>query len=339
MPNYRGEVSLYTAALPTAINYGRALLDTLHERVGEQEQLRGRADLDDAGRIDGMWGRLMYVDGERDSERGIYSNGPSYDYVFGGVQIGYDLYRREKPDERRDHAGLYGAVGYAETAVDHYNGTSAGDDRVDGYTLGGYWTRYGAKDDPQHREEWYVDTVLQATWYEVRATPEADRPRLKTDGWGFAASLEGGYPFRLGRDWLLEPQGQVIYQWFEFDDASDLAATVRFDDADSLVGRLSARLSRDWVHREDPDRPLHSAGWGRIGVWHEFKGEPVTSFSSDDGFIPFTADLGGTWWEVELGLTREIDRNVFFYGNVGYSQGFDDDARAWEGKLGLRANW
>jgi len=339
VPNFRDEVSLYASAVPTAMHYGRSLLDTLHERVGEQEQLRGRADLDESRRLDAMWGRLVYVDGVRDSEHGIYGDGPSFDYTLGAVQMGFDLYRRESTDGPRDHAGIYGAVGYAETAVDHYDRTTAGDDHIDAYTLGGYWTRYGARGDSQTPREWYVDTVLQATWFEVKANPDEALPSLETDGWGLAASVEGGFPFQLGSGWLLEPQGQIIYQSFDFDDASDFAATVRFDDTTSLVGRLSARLSRDWTHHADPDRPLRSTGWLRVGVWHEFEGEPSTSFSSDDGDVPFVVDMGGSWWEAEIGATRELSRNVFFYGNVGYSQGFDDDRREWEGKVGLRANW
>lgn len=338
-PNYRDEVSLYASAVPTAMHYSRSLLDTLHERVGEQEQLRARTDLGARGGVEAMWGRLVYVDGERDSKRGIYGDGPSYDYMLGAVQIGYDVYRRERQDSHRDHVGLYGAIGYAQNDVDHYDGTSAGDDRIDAYTLAGYWTRYGQTGGQPKPAEWYVDAVLQATWYDVQADPDEDMPRLQTDGWGLAASLEGGYPFDLGSGWQLEPQAQIIYQWFDFDDASDLAANVRFDDTTSLVGRLSARISRDWIHHDAPDYPLNSTAWARVGVWHEFEGEPVTSFSSDDGYIPFAVDLTGSWWELELGATREISRNVFFYGNVGYSQGFDDDRRAWEGKLGLRANW
>jgi outer membrane autotransporter protein len=39
-------------------------------------------------------------------------------------------------------------------------------------------------------------------------------PEVPTDGWGFLASLEGGYPIPL---WfwprlVLEPQGQIIWQ-------------------------------------------------------------------------------------------------------------------------------
>ncbi|WP_158982993.1 autotransporter outer membrane beta-barrel domain-containing protein [Lysobacter panacisoli] len=337
VPNYRAEVSVYAALAPTALNYGRSLIDTLHERVGEQEQLIARSDLDEEGRIDGMWGRLMYIDGERDGSRdGIFGRGPSYDYEFAAVQIGYDMYRHEEPGEHRDHGGLYGAVGYAEGEVDHFDGTRAGDERVDGYSLGGYWTRYGAD-----QRDWYFDTVLQATWYEAAAGAAThDLPRMETDGWGFAASIEGGYPLRdRGDHWVWEPQGQLIYGWLDLDDSNDLAAGVSFDDTDSLVGRLSLRLSRDWLRQTDTQAELHTAGWGRLSLWHEFKGDPITEFSSARGPIGFHADLGGTWWEAELGLTRELDRNVFLYGNVGYAMGTDDDRRAWEGKLGLRANW
>jgi outer membrane autotransporter protein len=49
--------------------------------------------------------------------------------------------------------------------------------------------------------------------------------------------------------------------------------------------------------------------------------------------------MGGTWWELELGMTREVARNAFIFGNVGYSEGFDDDRRSWEGKVGVRLNW
>ncbi len=333
VPHYRAEVSLYASLAPTALQYGRSLIDTLHERVGEQELLRGHDDLEGTRSIDGAWGRLMYVNGKSDDDRaGIYGAGPSYDYVFGAIQSGWDVYRREDPDETRVHAGLYGAIGYAETQVDHFDGTRAGDDRVDGYTLGGYWTRYSAR-------EAYVDAVLQATWYEASATSALALGRMETEGWGFAGSVEGGYPFAAGGDWIIEPQAQLIYSWLDLDDTSDLGAVVQFDDTESLVGRLSGKFARAWAHDERLEQKLQTTAWLRLSAWYEFTGDPVTGFSSQAGIIPFHADMGGGWGEVELGATREIDKNFFFYGNVGYSRGFDDDRSAWEGKIGLRGNW
>ena len=40
--------------------YGERLIDTLHERVGEEEQLRGRADLSQ-GYLNGAWGRFLAI--------------------------------------------------------------------------------------------------------------------------------------------------------------------------------------------------------------------------------------------------------------------------------------
>ena len=60
----------------------------------------------------------------------------------------------------------------------------------------------------------------------------------KTGGTGFASSLEGGYPFQLGRDWVIEPQAQVVYQTVGLDDTADSAAAVHFHDVDSLAARV-----------------------------------------------------------------------------------------------------
>lgn len=333
IPAYRAEVSLYGALAPTALQYGKSLLDTLHERVGEQEQLRGRADLDEGDRIDGFWGRLMYVDGEKDAEGlGIYDRGPQYDYQFAAVQLGTDLRRHEDDDGTRTHTGVYGAIGLAETQVQHVFQNFAGDISIDGYTLGGYWTRYSER-------EAYFDAVLQATWYDAQAVAARHDVKLETQGWGLAASVEGGYPFRPREDWTLEPQGQLIYGWLDLDEASDAAADVRFDDTQSLVGRLSLRLSRDWSRAPEPTRVLDRTGWLRLSAWYDFMGEATTEFSSRSGFIPFHSDMGGGWWELEAGFTGDMDRNRFVYANLGYQQGFDDDRRSWEAKLGFRANW
>ena len=337
VPNYRPEVSVYTALAPTVLTYGRTLLDSLHERVGEQEQLLGRADVgtrDDA--LEGLWSRLIYVDGERDGHPlGIYGGSPHYDYRFGALQLGVDLYQRDTQGEHADRAGLYAAIGTATVDADDPRGAAAGRERVQGYTLGGYWTRYGAG-----ARAWYVDAILQASAYRARSdSVDQTLPSMHTDGLGLSASLEGGYPFRFDRGWVLEPQAQLDYTWLDLDDSTDLGGRVRFDDTDSLVGRLSARLSRDWQHRPDEVAPLSSSAWLRASVRHEFKGETVTAFATEAGWLPFNAGIDGTWWELELGMTREIDRNVFVYGNVGYMQGWDNDRRAWEGKLGIRANW
>ena len=61
---------------------------------------------------------------------------------------------------------------------------------------------------------------------------------------------------------------------------------------DSLLGRIGARIGRTWA-LGDGLRII--TAWIRPSLWNEFRGNPITSFSSETGFIPFHADLGGLW--------------------------------------------
>lgn len=332
-PNYRQEVSLYTAMPVLAALYGRGLIDTLHERMGGDAQLLPSGD---STRPDRAWGRLFGQRGERDGDKvGIYgSDGPAFDYQFGAIQAGLDLYRNAHEDGQRDDAGIYLALGKADADVEHnLLGTDtfhAGDDTFTAYSIGGYWTRFGASD-------WYLDGVVQATWYDMEMTANRGVDDGETDGFGFAASLEGGYPIDLGGDWQLEPQAQLVYQAIDISDFDDGAADVSYSDEDSLAGRLGARLVRQWIG--GGDHPRHMTFWGRADVWHEFLGDPTTEISSATGPVSFTADLGSSWGKLGVGAAMQGSETVTLYGNANYEASFDGDTEAWEGKFGLKANW
>jgi hypothetical protein len=60
---------------------------------------------------------------------------------------------------------------------------------------------------------------------------------LHTNGFGWAGSLEGGYPIALAGRLVLEPQAQLIYQRVRFNDGNDGDALVSFSDSDALQGR------------------------------------------------------------------------------------------------------
>ena len=88
----------------------------------------------------------------------LNGKGPQYSASYGGFQAGIDLYRRINPDGSHDDAGLY--VGYlnAHADVDQvYSSALAGTVNMNAYSLGAYWTHFGAPG-------WYVDAVLQGTW-------------------------------------------------------------------------------------------------------------------------------------------------------------------------------
>lgn len=334
-PYIRPEVSLYAAIAPTALQYGNTLLDTLNERIGRSEGpplggssgIGGSADNDQ--RNNNIWSRLIGMRGSRDGDSvGIYGEGPKYDYRFYGMQVGTDLWRNKDEKGNRDQAGVYGAIGYAKTDVTHFDRTNAGADRFTGYSVGGYWTRFGPEDG-------YVDVITQMTWYDIKSDSERDLPDLKTSGLGLAASVEGGKPFRLQNNWIVEPQAQLVYQWIDLDDANDVGANVRFSDVESLQARLGVRIAKD---AKGPEEKI--GGGVRFSVWHEFQGDPKTEISTADGYLPFRSNSGGSWWEIKAGLTSKMQtRNAYLFGNIGYQKTFDGDAYAWDGKIGMRFDW
>jgi outer membrane autotransporter protein len=326
-PNFRPEVSLYAAIPSLALLYGRTLLDTLHQRVGEQEHLRARRDLGSSATNNGQWGRVVVLDGNRDGHRlGIFRDGPAYDYTFAAVQVGQDIYRAEQPNGFRDHVGVLGAIGHGRGDVDHIRRLRAGRDSFMAYTAGGYWTRFGPTG-------WYIDNVLQGTWYDVEAV-SGRLPNMEVKGGGLGASLEAGYPIHLGAGWMIEPQAQAVYQLVGLGNANDTAATVKFQNVESLAGRLGVRFANTWM-----GNGAVVTAWLRPNLWREFEGDPRTAFSSAIGFIPFRSDISGSWAEFNTGVSLQLNRTTSLFTNASYQVGLDGRSEAWDAKIGGRVNW
>lgn len=330
-PNFRPEVSLYSALPSMALFFGQTLLDTLHERVGDEEDLKYGERINRPW--SGTWGRIIGQHGQNDGDRlGIYGTGPEFNYNLGAIQIGHDFYRGESNDGSRNHIGLYGAGGHLTGDVTHVTTQqSAGDDTLTNYSIGGYWTHFGPSG-------WYLDGILQGSWYDAKGA-SLYLPALQTDGEGVAASLEGGYPFAYKKNTIIEPQAQLIYEEIGFDDASDNAATVKFQNINSVIGRLGVRFAQTWQWDESIDYK-RLIGWVRPNFWHNFKGSPQTLFSYEGGYLPFSSEIGGSWLGINLGADAKISQTISIFANATYENRITGtNSYAYNGKLGVRTAW
>jgi len=329
IPDWRQEVSLYAAIPAMTLLYGRLMLDTLHERRGDA--MGGTA----AGYPDAAWGRVIGQHGNRDgATAGIYGAGPKYDYDFWAFQGGADLYRDGDAGTSRNRAGAFFAIGNGSGDVDNFDHLKAGENSFMAYSWGGYWTHYTP-------ENAYIDALLLGTWYDIDAN-STRIPKMKTHGAGFGASLEGGYPFAFAGGFRIEPQAQLAYQTISLDGSSDIAAQVQFSDVNSLAGRLGIRFAQDfgapsWL----TGGPGTFTAWVRPNFWYEFLGDPKTSFSSETGFIPFAAKIGGTTFEINTGFSTEVAEGTSIYANASYLVGISEnaDGNAYDGKVGVKVAW
>lgn len=298
------------------------LLDTLHQRKGDD---RAAAH----GGPDGshLWGRAIGRHGRQACQDNPEKE---LDYDLFAVQGGLDLYYAEGPDGESDRAGIYGAIGTGSGDSSLFD-RRLGSNDLNAVTMGGYWTHYG-------KEGWYVDALLQGTWYNIDAS--SDRPfSLSTSGFGVGGSLEAGYPFALAYGWLIEPQAQLTFQHIDIDDADDGVATVSFSDVDSLVGRLGARLATTWELNPGAADPRLITGWLRASYAYEFLGEPVTAFSSAAGPVEFDADYSGSSVILNAGLDADLSANTALYGSVDYEYQFDDIGQSIGGEIGFKVRW
>ncbi|WP_341678808.1 autotransporter outer membrane beta-barrel domain-containing protein [Niveibacterium sp. SC-1] len=326
-PVYRREVSLYSGIPALPLIYGRAIVDTLHERVGEERRYDPEP-LPQETQDEGpslAWGRAIY--GAGDNAMGTLDSR----YDLQAVQLGVDLYRREKPDGSHDQAGVSMQFGKAEADITHTDGGYAGKNLLRSQGIGGYWTHFW-------QQGAYLDGVLQVNRFEVEAQP-LEIAGLETRGHGLTASLEAGYPALVDeeRRVFVEPQAQLVYTNVRLSDTGDDAANVRFREASSLVGRLGLRVHRDWYRSDDGGPALRTNVWLRPSVWHEFKGRTGTEFSSAEGYVPFTVELGGTWGELNLGADRQLSKDTALTGSLGYQKSFGGgESYGYEAMVGVK---
>ncbi|KAK6020353.1 outer membrane autotransporter barrel domain protein [Ostertagia ostertagi] len=328
LPPFAGKPRYTRRCHPWPCSMARPCSGRYMKRVGEQELQRGMTAASGSAISQALWGRVIGSHG-RYRDNGGYASGPGFAWDFYAFQIGIDLYRKEHADGGRDHAGLYIGAGRADGDVAHYAGGRAGSMSFDAYTVGAYWTHYGAAG-------WYVDAVAQGTWYGGKAS--SGRTSLKTDGFGAAFSLEAGYPIQLGDGWVLEPQAQIILQKINLGGGFDETAFIRFSNVNSVAARIGARLSRSWIM--DTDRgPVKMNAWLRGNVWNEFAGTPRANFSSDLGYTPFRSDMKGAWADISAGVTAQFNANTALYASASYQTSFDGRRNGWGGKAGLRITW
>lgn len=327
IPIYRPETPLYAPIPAIARQMALSTLGTLHERVGDQENLRGSAER--RTYVNGAWGRLF---GARLDNRWGGTAEARADGDLVGFQTGLDLFRRTTDSGLRDHVGLY--VAYTDYDASMHGlargirDLEVGRLQTDGSSVGAYWTHFGPTG-------WYVDTVLQQSWYDVEAT-SLYGSGASIEATGYTASLETGYPVKLQENWLIEPQAQVVYQDVRVEGMQDQYSSVDWDEGAAWTGRFGARLQ--YTRRDARGRLWQP--YGRINLWHAFSGQDGVVLGPSSPAIENR--FGHTAVEVGGGLTARVSTNMSLYGQASHRWTVDGDhgrQTATEAVLGLRMNW
>ena len=322
------ELATYGVVQPLARQLGLSILGTLDDRMGDTYEPDGCA-VQPAVAPDSLptrkgpalapcplfspslWGRFF---GQTlDNHYQAFAD-PRASGNLGGFQGGIDLLRGSLIAGHYERAGLYGAYGDLNADVDGlvtnpaataYILSHTGSMNLNSWSAGGYWTHVGPGG-------WYLDAVLQGTWYYGSASTQF--ARLNTDGTGFIASLEGGYPLawpQLGPGFVIEPQGQILWQKVSFRHDYDGLGDVALGDTTGPSGRIGLRTK--WT--------IATAGgqvWQpylRGNLWRDWGAEADAVYSGTD-IVPLLSQT--TMLELGGGLTGRINANISVFANVDY---------------------
>ena len=348
------ELATYGVVQPLARQLGLSILGTLDDRVGDTYEPDGCAVTPAAPpnalptRKPGpalapcplfspsVWGRFF---GQTINNRYQAFADPRASGNLGGFQGGIDLLRGPLIPGGYDRAGLYGAYGdvnadvtglVTNSAATAYVLTHTGSMNLDAWSAGGYWTHVGPGG-------WYLDAVLQGTWYYGSASTQF--AKLNTDGTGFIGSLEGGYPYawsQLGPGFVIEPQGQILWQKVSFRHDYDGLGDVALGDTTGPSGRIGLRTK--WT--------IVTAGgqvWQpylRGNLWRDWGAEANTVYSGTD-IAPLLSQV--TRLEFGGGLTGRINANVSVFANVDYEFAVgaaeNEKRNGVRGAFGARYTW
>ena len=283
-----------------------------------------------------IWGRFF---GETVNNHYQAFADPHASGNLGGFQGGIDLLRGSLIIAgHSERAGLYGAYGdvsadvnglVANPAATAYIFTHTGSLNLNAWSVGGYWTHVGPGG-------WYLNADLQGTWYGGSASTQF--ARLDTNGTGFIASLESGAPFalpQLGPGFVLEPQGQLLWQKVSFAHAYDGLGDVELGDTTGPSGRIGLRGKWTIVTGDQVWQP-----YLRANLWQDWGAEANTTYSGTS-IVPLEAH--GTQLQFGAGLTAQINASISLFARADYEFAVGNTQNNWrssvQGSLGARYTW
>ena len=329
----------YTLVPRQNLELGYTMLDTLHQRRGENQTLSWDKQGSYWQDVEKQsWGRVigkhLRLDGK---ERfGLKTN-------MYGFQVGHDFDVKTKQDDEgkltRRFTGLYfGALRSHSKFYDEYrakNGVVIADkltSRVKTTAL-----NLGVTDTRYNENGTYIDWVGQLSWLNNRYS-SVDGTGAKNHGWGAALSVETGRPYALGKDktnngdsWILEPQAQLIAQYLRLNDFNDGTRAVS-QKGYGLRGRVGFRLAYNTPNDKQRTRTYYFIG----NIWHDFKATSNALIGRDK----LTEKFDRTWWELGLGTQFSLSENTYLYADARYEKSFNSNRhKGYQGTVGVKYSW
>ena len=310
-PIYRPGTSNYVSAQTANAEQGFLALGTLHERMNEQQVVSADKQ---------TWARIY---GNTESNNG--DSRFNYNQHVRAAQVGQDLYNKTTTNGTDVHSGVmfdysYSTVDFADRVredalLDNTTGTMNGTS----YGIGGYYTAING-------DESYLDVVGMVSKLENKYK-DSYGMKSTQDGYRLGLSVEAGKKLAELGKWKVEGQGQLAYQYTNYDNFNDDISGIDAYGANTLRGRLGVRVYRHLESTKNIQQIDNAQVYGVANVVQDF----INPTDVTIGVANISEKFDKTTLEVGGGFQVPVTGTTYVYTDARYDRSISGNKE--QGKL------
>ena len=292
------------------MNLGFQSLATLNERRGEN-------NFNSTDEKSQAWARIL---GKHTKDEG--KERFNFETNVYGVQAGYDFNIKNSENGKR-YTGFYFTNTEAKTNFeDRYraeNGVVVSDKytgktKTKDFSLGLSTTKY-------YNNGLYLDLAGQFSFIKNKYNSR-DGVSANQKGNTFGLSVETGKSYKLGTNWIIQPQVQLVYQYLKLKDFKDDVREIHYGNDSILRGRIGLRAT------------YNSIFYSIANVWHDFSNSTEATIGSDNIKEKYSSTSG----EIGLGVQIPIINSAYVYTDLRYERSFKSNPKhnGYRGTVGFK---
>ena len=303
-------VAGYINTAKVNMNLGFQSLATLNERRGEN-------NFNSTDEKSQAWARIL---GKHTKDEG--KERFNFETNVYGVQAGYDFNIKNSENGKR-YTGFYFTNTEAKTNFeDRYraeNGVVVSDKytgktKTKDFSLGLSTTKY-------YNNGLYLDLAGQFSFIKNKYNSR-DGVSANQKGNAFGLSVETGKSYKLGTNWVIQPQVQLVYQYLKLKDFKDDVREIHYGNDSILRGRIGLRAT------------YNSIFYSIANVWHDFSNSTEATIGSDNIKEKYSSTSG----EFGLGVQIPIINSAYVYTDLRYERSFKSNPKhnGYRGTVGFK---
>ena len=310
-------VTILNSAVAGYINTAKVNMSLGFQSLATLNERRGENNFNSTDEKSQVWARIL---GKHTKDEG--KERFNFETNVYGVQAGYDFNIKNSENGKR-YTGFYFTNTEAKTNFeDRYraeNGVVVSDKytgktKTKDFSLGLSTTKY-------YNNGLYLDLAGQFSFIKNKYNSR-DGVSANQKGNAFGLSVETGKSYKLGTNWVIQPQVQLVYQYLKLKDFKDDVREIHYGNDSILRGRIGLRAT------------YNSIFYSIANVWHDFSNSTEATIGSDNIKEKYSSTSG----EIGLGVQIPIINSAYVYTDLRYERSFKSNPKhnGYRGTVGFK---